>query len=91
MMLVNFKFTGPEPPSYPSAKGDLATDNLVCTLPVGWRPIRSHWCSYAIGGSSFGEATLEATGQLRMLNMLPDTQISNGNYVAGTLAFSSAT
>ena len=91
LQMVNFKFYRTGADLVPGAKGDLPADNRLCTLPVGWRPIRAHWCLYAIGGSSFGDATLEDTGQLQNLRMLPDTQISNGNDAAGTMVFSATT
>lgn len=91
LILVNFRFNRTGATLTPSAKGDLLTDTLVATLPVGWRPTNPHWCQYAIGGSSFGAATLEATGQLKVLNMLPDTTIANGSTVSGTLTYSAVT
>jgi hypothetical protein len=91
LVMINWHFDRTGATITPSATGDLLTDNRVGTFSVNWRPLNSHWCMYSIGGSSFGAATLDNTGQLSILNMLPNTRISSGSYVAGTIVFSPQT
>jgi hypothetical protein len=91
LKMVNWRFTRTGGTITASPVGNI-TDTIVCTMPVGWRPLNAHWCLFVVGGVSSGSADLTAsTGQLKILSMLPDSTITNGQYIAGTIVFSSVT